>query len=51
MQPALQTRLLRVLQERKIRRIGGTTTHPVNVRVIAVTNANLEDAVRGRNVP
>ena len=46
MQPALQTRLLRVLQERKIRRIGGTTTHSVNVRVIAVTNSNLEDAVR-----
>ena len=46
MQPALQTRLLRVLEERKVRRLGGTTTRSVNVRVIAVTNSNLEEAVR-----
>ena len=46
MQPVLQAKLLRVLQERKISRIGGSTTLPVNVRVIAATNQNLENAIR-----
>ena len=43
---ALQAQLLRVLQEREIQRIGGNTTIPVNVRVIAATNKNLEDRVK-----
>ena len=38
----MQVKLLRVLQEREIMRIGGTTLIPINVRVIAVTNENLE---------
>ena len=46
MQPALQAKLLRVLQEREIQRIGGTTPIPVDVRVIAATNKNLEVAVK-----
>ena len=46
MQPALQAKLLRVLQERNISRIGGSTTLPVNVRVIAATNQNLEHAIQ-----
>ena len=41
----LQGKLLRVLQEREIRRVGGTKNIPVDVRVIAASNANLEQAV------
>jgi DNA-binding NtrC family response regulator len=41
----LQGKLLRVLQEREIRRVGGTKDIPVDVRVIAASNTNLEDAV------
>ena len=41
----LQTRLLRVLQEREIRRVGGTSVTPVDIRVITSTNKNLETAV------
>ena len=46
MQPALQTRLLRVLQEREIQRLGGTVNQPVDVRIIAATNQNLKAAVQ-----
>lgn len=38
----LQTKLLRVLQEKEIERIGGKKSIPVNVRIIAATNRNLE---------
>jgi Nif-specific regulatory protein len=44
--PALQVKLLRVLQEREFERLGGTHTIKVNIRVIAATNRNLSDAVR-----
>jgi Nif-specific regulatory protein len=40
---SVQTRLLRVLQEREFERIGGNTTVKVDVRIIAATNRNLED--------
>ena len=41
----LQGKLLRALQEREIRRVGGTKDIPVDVRVIAASNTNLEEAV------
>lgn len=43
--PAVQAHLLRVLQEREIRRIGGREITPVNVRVIAATNKNLQQKI------
>lgn len=44
--PALQVKLLRVLQEGEIRRLGDTKTIPVNVRVIAATLRDLREEVR-----
>ena len=45
MTPAAQAKFLRVLQEREFLRLGGTRPVRVNVRVIAATNQNLDDAV------
>ncbi len=41
----VQKKLLRVLEEREVRRVGGRTLTPINVRVIAATNQNLEKLV------
>ena len=46
MEPAMQAKLLRVLENRTIRRIGGTKSIEVDVRVIAATNRNLKEAIQ-----
>jgi Nif-specific regulatory protein len=43
--PAFQAKLLRVLQEQEFERVGGNHTIKVDVRVVAATNRNLEEAV------
>jgi len=43
---ALQTRLLRVLEEREVMRVGGTRPVPISVRVISATHCDLEARVR-----
>jgi transcriptional regulator with PAS, ATPase and Fis domain len=44
----LQAKLLRVLQERKLRRVGGNEEVPIDVRIVAATSLNLDEMVRDR---
>ena len=48
MTPATQTKILRVLQEGEIQRVGSSETLKVNVRVIAATNKDLETLVKNK---
>lgn len=43
-----QAKLLRVLEQKVITRVGGSQTIPINVRIIAATNSNLSEAVRAK---
>jgi DNA-binding NtrC family response regulator len=45
MEPVLQAKLLRVLQEHEVDRLGGSRPVPIDARVIATTNRNLKDMV------
>jgi two-component system NtrC family response regulator len=49
MPPALQAKLLRVLQERCFERVGGNTTIEIDVRILAATNKDLKDEVEKGN--
>jgi len=44
--PALQSKLLRVLQEKEFERVGSSQTLKIDARVVAATNRNLEDGIR-----
>ena len=44
--PAMQVKLLRALQERSVRKLGGQREEPVDIRVVSATNRDLAEAVR-----
>lgn len=44
--PQLQVKLLRVLQQGEFERVGDTNTQKIDIRIIAATNRNLEDAIK-----
>ena len=48
MDPFLQAKLLRVLQEREITRVGANSVIPIDIRIIVATNRNLLEEVKGK---
>ena len=46
MPPSMQVKLLRVIQEREVLRVGGTEPFKVDVRLVAATNRNIQDAIK-----
>ncbi len=51
MSPKLQAKLLRVLQEKEVDKVGGREPVPVDVRVMATTNRNLEEEIKKGTLP
>jgi two-component system response regulator PilR (NtrC family) len=47
MTPSMQVKLLRALQDRSVRKVGGTVEEQIDVRIIAATNQNLEERIAG----
>lgn len=45
--PAAQIKLLRAIQEREIERVGDTRSRPIDIRILAATNMDMADAVKG----
>lgn len=48
MDPRLQAKLLRAIQERIIDRVGGTQSVPVDIRILATSNRNMEEAIQNK---
>ncbi|GJL54293.1 MAG: acetoacetate metabolism regulatory protein AtoC [Nitrospirales bacterium] len=46
MAPSAQTKILRVIEERQMQRLGGRNTHHLNIRLLAATNQDLEQAMK-----
>ncbi len=49
MHPLLQAKLLRAIQEREIDRLGGTKPVPIDIRIIATSNRDMEEAVKNKD--
>ncbi len=48
MDPAMQSKLLRAIQERSVRRVGGNREVPIDVRIVSATNRDPEEAVKSK---